>query len=700
MAKKRIYQLAKDWNKETKEVMTAIKDLKLDYSSHMAVITEEDEKKLDHFFHPEKEKKETSKKETKKQDTQKTEKKSQKKTESSKKQRKGKKSKNKKEEPKKESRSSRRRRREREEKPVEIGETIQVQEFAQKINQPTTQIITKLISYGIMASQNEQIDFDTALLIADEFGVKVEKEEVLDFDDDDIFNLDYEDKEEDLQKRSPVVTIMGHVDHGKTSILDKIRETHVASGEAGGITQHIGAHTARVNGDKIVFLDTPGHEAFTTMRARGAKVTDIVVLVVAANDGVMPQTLEAISHAKAAEVPIIVAINKMDLPEANEQRVLQELAENDLLPEDWGGDIVTIPVSAKTGQGIDDLLEMILMIAEIEELKANPNRLAVGTVIEAELDTGRGPTATVLVQKGTLKQGDQVFAGSAYGRVRALFNDHGKPIKKGKPSSAVLILGLSDVPQAGEKLYAVETSAEAKNYAEEIKSHEREEHLKASSHISLDDLFSKIDEGELKDLNIIVKTDVRGTIDAVSKSFEEMSGDEVRVNIIHGAVGGITESDVLLATASNALIIGFNVRPTGGAIDLAKAENVEIRTYRVIYEAIEDVKLAIEGMLEPDVVEEVLGRAEVRELFKISSIGTIAGVRVGNGKITRQSKVRLIRNGIVVHEGDISSLKRFTDDVRELKQGFEGGIGIQNYNDIHVGDTIEAFIFKEVKRTL
>lgn len=691
MAKKRIYQLAKDWNIETKKVMNAIKDLNLDYSSHMAVINEEDEKKLDEHFHPEK-------KQNKKKNEGKKEKKPRNKKQNKNRNKKSNKREGKKEE-KKEQKPSRRRR-EREEKPVEIGESIQVQEFAQKINQPTTQVITKLISYGIMASQNEQIDFDTALLVADEYGVQVGKEEVLDFEDDDVFNLDYEDKEEDLEKRSPVVTIMGHVDHGKTSILDKIRETHVAKGEAGGITQHIGAHTARIHGDKIVFLDTPGHEAFTTMRARGAKVTDIVILVVAANDGVMPQTVEAISHAKAAGVPIIVAINKMDLPEANEQRVLTELAENELVPEAWGGDIVTIPVSAKTGQGIDDLLEMILMIAEMEELKANPNRLAVGTVIEAELDTGRGPTATVLVQKGTLKQGDQVFAGSSYGRVRALFNDQGKPIKKAKPSSAALVLGLSDVPEAGEKIYAVETSQEAKSYAEEIKSHEREEHLKASSNISLDELFSKIGDGELKDLNIIVKTDVRGTIDAVSKSFQEMSGDEVRVNIIHGAVGGITESDVLLATASNALIIGFNVRPTGGAIDLAKTEDIEIRTYRVIYEAIEDVKLAIEGMLEPDVVEEVLGRAEVRELFKISSVGTIAGVRVTNGKVTRQSHVRLIRNGIVVHEGEISSLKRFTDDVRELNLGYEGGIGIQNYNDIHVGDTIEAFIFKEVKRTL
>lgn len=592
-----------------------------------------------------------------------------------------------------------RKERKKEEKPVEIPASIVIKDFADKIKTPVNQIIMKLMALGMMLNQNQEIDFDTASVLADEFDKKIVAEVVEDFDDQDVFNLDFEDPEDKLVARPPVVTIMGHVDHGKTSILDQIRKSHVRQGEAGGITQHIGAYTARVDDKKIIFLDTPGHEAFTAMRARGAQVTDIAILVVAADDGVMPQTLEAISHAKAADVPIIVAVNKMDRPDANFDRIKQELAENGLMPDDWGGDAICVPVSALKGEGIDELLEMVLMVAEMAELKANPDRRAVGTVVEAQLDKGKGPTATVLIQKGTLHQGDEVFSGQASGRIRALFNDNGKQIKKAGPATPVLVLGLSEVPEAGDMLYAVEDEKTARKYADRIKEHNREVSLKTQP-VSLDDLFSRIDKGEIKDLNIIVKTDVRGTIDAVTQSFEKLSNDEVKVKIIHGAVGGITDSDVMLAMASSAIIIGFNVRPTQTAIDLAKQEDVEIRTYRVIYEAIDDVKSAIEGMLEPDLVEEVIGRAEVRDLFKIPSVGTVAGVRVISGKVTRNATIRLIRDNVVIHEGEVSSLKRFKDDVKELNQGYEGGIGIQNYNDIKEGDVFEAFIMKEVKRTL
>ncbi len=578
-----------------------------------------------------------------------------------------------------------------------IQPTITVKDLSEKISVSISELIMKLMELGIMANQNQEIDFDTASLVAGEFNVIVEQDEVEDFDDDDVFNLDFEDKDEDLKERPPVITVMGHVDHGKTSILDRIRNSRVAGREAGGITQHIGAYTIRVNDKKIVFLDTPGHEAFTAMRSRGAQVTDVSILVVAADDGVMPQTVEAINHSKAAGVPIIVAVNKIDKENANIERVKTELAENGLVPEDWGGDTVLVPVSARTGEGIDELLEMILMVAEMEELKANPNRLAVGTVIEAQLDKGRGPTATILVQKGTLKHSDMVFSGQASGRIRAMFNDQGKQVKKAGPSTPVLILGLNEVPEAGDMIYAVKDEKEARNYAQKIKDHNREEQIKSSSNVNLDELFGKISDGETKDLNIIIKTDVKGTIDAIKQSLIKLSNDEVKVNIIHGAVGGITESDVNLASASSAIIIGFNVRPTQVALDMAKNESIEIRTYRVIYDAIEDVKNAITG-IKPQYQEEVLGRATVRDTFKVPGVGTVAGVYVNTGKVTRNAVVRLLRDEILIFEGPISSLKRYKDDVKELTQGYEGGMGLENYNDIKPGDVLEAYVLNEVQR--
>lgn len=580
--------------------------------------------------------------------------------------------------------------------PIEIPGSITVADLAEAIDVTLTELMGKLISYGIMASQNEELNFENAQIISLEFGKEVVQMTEEDLEEDMMEELDFEDKESSLKPRPPVVTVMGHVDHGKTSLLDSIRNTSVTRGEAGGITQHIGASVVNVNNEKIVFLDTPGHEAFTAMRSRGAQVTDLAILVVAADDGVMPQTIEAINHAKAAEVPIIVAINKMDKPEANVERIKQELADNDLMPDDWGGDAICMPVSARTGEGIDDLLEMILTVSEMEELKANPNRKAIGTVIEAQLDKGRGPTATVLIQKGTLKTGDIVVSGTTSGRIRAMFDDKGKSIKKAGPSFPAQILGLSDVPEAGDTLYAVKDERTARGYADKAKEVQKEDMIKASSNINLDDLFNQISSGDIKDLNIIIKTDVRGTIDAVKQSFEKLSNEEVKVNIIHGAVGGVTDSDVNLAAASNALIIGFNVRPSQSAIELANYENVEIRTYRVIYEAIEDIKNAIKGMLAPKLVEEVTGRAEIRAVFKVPNVGSVAGIYVTSGKILRNASVRLIRDDIVIHEGEISSLKRFKDDTKELATGYEGGLGIENYNDIKEGDVLESFIMKEV----
>ena len=581
---------------------------------------------------------------------------------------------------------------------IEIPETVNVKTFADKIGESPNSVIGKLIGLGVMAGLNDQIEFEQAELVALDFGKEIKLEEEYDAIEEQQVELDYEDKEEDLVNRPPVVSVMGHVDHGKTSILDKIRSTRVTSGEAGGITQHIGASVVDINDKKISFLDTPGHEAFTEMRMRGAQATDIAILVVAADDGVMPQTVEAINHAKAAGIPIVVAINKIDKEVADPNRVKQELMEHGLVSEEWGGDTIMVPVSAHTGEGIDDLLEMVLLVAEMRELKANPNRRAVGIIIEAQLDKARGAVATVLVQKGTLHAGDYVVTGSASGRIRAMFNSLGEAIEEATPSMPAQILGLSDVAEAGDMIYAVEDEKLAREFADRAAEFKREEHLKAKANTNLEDMYSDIGDGELKELNIIVKTDVKGTVDAVSHSLVKLSNEEVKVSVIAGAVGGISESDILLAQASNAVIIGFNVRPTQGALERAKDNNIEIRTYSVIYEAIEDVEKAIKGMLDPEFKEVVLGRAEVRDTFKVPGAGTVAGVMVTNGSVPRRASIRLLRDNIVIFDGDISSMKRFKDDAKELAGGYEGGIGLNRFNDIKVGDVMEAYEMVEKER--
>ena len=585
-------------------------------------------------------------------------------------------------------------------KNITIEDSIIVRDFADKLGVPVNVIISKLILLGIMANMNQEIDFDTALLIGEELGAKISKIEVV----DELQNLEdslfkpVEEDESQMVPRPPIVTVMGHVDHGKTSLLDAIRDTSVTEQEAGGITQHIGASQVEINGKKITFLDTPGHEAFTAMRARGAKVTDIAIIVVAADDGVMPQTVEAINHSKAAGVPIIVAVNKIDKPTANPDRVKQELSEHGVISEDWGGDTIFVPVSAKKRIGIEDLLEMILLVAEIQEFKANPNRSAKGTIIESKLDKGRGPVATVLIEKGTLKKGDYVLVGSAHGKVRAMFNSKGKRINQAGPSVPVEILGLSETPQAGDILVVMDNEKDAKNIAEKRKDKKHMESINVSSKVSLDDLYDRIQKGEVKDLNIIIKADVSGSIEAVKQSLQKLSMEEVKVNPIHGGVGGINENDIMLASASNAIVIGFNVRPSIAAMDLAKQESVDVRTYNIIYTAIEDIQSAVKGMLAPVYKEVVMGRADVRQTFKVPNVGVVAGVYVTSGKITRKSKIRLLRNDIVIHEGQIASLRRFKDDVSELNSGYEGGIGIEKYNDIKEGDSMEAYIMEEIKR--
>jgi len=579
---------------------------------------------------------------------------------------------------------------------ITLPDSIVVGEFAQKINKPAAEIIKKLFLSGIMATVNHEIPFETAEKIAESYNILVEKEVVK--DKEEILINDIEDPEDKLKPRPPVVTVMGHVDHGKTSLLDAIRHSRVTASEAGGITQHIGAYTVNINGNEIVFLDTPGHEAFTAMRARGAQATDIAILVVAADDGVMPQTIEAINHAKAANVPIIVAINKMDKHGANPDRVKQELSEHGLLAEDWGGDTVCVPVSAKTKEGIDNLLEMILLVAEMQELKANPDRPAKGIIIEAELDKGKGPVATVLVQKGTLRVGDAIIAGTAFGKVRAMTDDKGRKAIKAGPSIPVEVQGLSEVPNAGDILYCVEDEKTARKIAELRKEKAKAEQYASTSRVSLEDLFSQIQEGKVKDLNIVVKADVQGSVEAVRQSLEKLSNDEVHVRVIHGGVGAITEADVTLASASNAVIIGFNVRPDTMARQMAEKEKVDIKTYRIIYDAIDDITAAMKGMLDPEFKEVVTARIAVRTTFKVSSIGTIAGCYVEDGKVNRNNSVRLIRNGVVIYEGSISSLKRFKDDVKEVAAGYECGITLERFNDIKEGDIIESYTMEEVKR--
>ena len=581
-------------------------------------------------------------------------------------------------------------------KSVEIPETITVGEFAQKIQKGAAEIIKKLMMLGVMATVNQSIDFETAQLIAADFDIEVTQEIIL--TKEDILFQEEEDKPEDLMPRPPVVVVMGHVDHGKTSLLDAIRDTSVASGEAGGITQHIGAYSVRLNDRDITFLDTPGHEAFTTMRARGAQVTDVAILVVAADDGIMPQTIEAINHAKAAGVTIVVAINKIDKEGANVERVKQMLVEHELVPEEWGGDTVCVEVSAKQRINIDGLLEMVLLIADMKELKANPNKPAKGAVIEAQLDKGRGPVATVLVQEGTLNVGDIVIAGTAVGHVRAMVNDKGRRVKTAGPATPVEILGLSEVPSGGDKFSVVKDEKLARDVAEARRHEQKETLFNQTVKVSLDNLFSQIDEGNMKELNVIVKADVQGSVEAVKQSLEKLSNDEVRVRAIHGGVGAVNESDVMLANASNAIIVGFNVRPDAGASAAAERQDVDIRLYRVIYQAIEEIEAAMKGMLDPEFKEVLLGHAEVRQTFKVSGVGTIAGSYVTDGKITRSAEVRVVRNGIVVFEGKLAGLKRFKDDAKEVLENFECGITIENFNDVKEGDVIECYEMQEIER--
>ena len=580
---------------------------------------------------------------------------------------------------------------------IELPETVTIKELADKMKIPAAQIIKKLFLEGKMYNVNSDITYDEAEEIALEYDILCEHEVVVDVIEEMLKEED--ENEADLESRPPVVCVMGHVDHGKTSILDAIRKTSVTSGEAGGITQHIGAYVVEVGGQKITFLDTPGHEAFTAMRLRGAQSTDIAILVVAADDGVMPQTIEAINHAKAAEIDIIVAINKIDKPSANIDRVKQELTEYGLIAEDWGGTTIMVPVSAHTGEGLQDLLDMILLDAEVKELKANPNRKGRGLILEAQLDKGRGPVATVLVQKGTLNVGDNVTVGTAFGKIRAMIDDKGRRVKKAGPSTPVEILGLNEVPQAGEVFIATETEKEARAMAETFIATKREKMLAdTKSKLSLDGLFDQIQAGQIKDLNIIVKADVQGSVEAVKQSLAKLSNDEVAVKVIHGGVGAINESDVTLASASNAIIIGFNVRPDNQAKVVAEQEKVDLRLYRVIYNAIEDIEAAMKGMLEPTFEEKIIGHAEVRQTYKVSGVGTIIGGYVQDGKIVRNCKVRLLRDNVVIHEGELASLKRFKDDVKEVNSGYECGMSFEKYNDIKEGDQIEAFVMEEVPR--
>ncbi len=577
------------------------------------------------------------------------------------------------------------------------AETITVRDLTERIGKPAGEIIKKLMLLGIMATINQELDYDTASLVASEFGVTLEMK--LDKTAEDALVAEnVEDKEEDLITRPPVVTIMGHVDHGKTSLLDYIRKTKVTAGEAGGITQHIGAYTANVNGRQITFLDTPGHEAFTAMRARGTQATDIAILVVAADDGVMPQTVESINHAKAANCPIIVAINKIDKPGADPESVKQELTRYDLVPEEWGGDTIMVPVSAHTGEGIDDLLENVLLLADVLELKANPNRKARGVIIEAKLDHSRGAVATALVQKGTLHVGDMVVAGNAYGRVRAMMNSRGERVKHAAPSMPVEIIGFGGVPEAGDEFMAVEDEKLARQVVEERAAKARASMVKATSASTLEELYSKLEAGEIKDLNIIIKADVQGSVEAVKQSLEKLSNNEVRVRTIHSGVGAITENDVMLAGIDGAIIIGFNVRPDAKAREAATRDGIDIRYYRVIYQAIEDMEKAMKGLLSPEFRENVLGHAEVRNVFKITGVGTVAGCYVTDGLIQRNAQVRLMRDNVVVYEGKLSSLQRFKDAVKEVKDGYECGVCLENYTDIKEGDVIECFVMEEIPR--
>ncbi|MGG4169823.1 translation initiation factor IF-2 [Rossellomorea vietnamensis] len=723
MSKMRVYEYAKKYNVSSKDVIGKLKQLNIEVSNHMATIEDDAVTKLDAMYKadskgqgnkaaneskssasksdeaPNKEKVKTAPKsrEGKKHDqqNQSKEKKVFNNNNNNNKNRnnkQNKQNKNFKQAPQQQTPAKKK------ELPSKItfSESLTVSELAKKLHKEPSEIIKKLFMLGVMATINQELDKDSIELIAGEYGVEVEEEIKVDATDLEVYFT--EDTKEQAEERPSVVTIMGHVDHGKTTLLDSIRNTKVTAGEAGGITQHIGAYQVDVDGKKITFLDTPGHAAFTTMRARGAKVTDIAIIVVAADDGVMPQTVEAINHAKAAEVPIIIAVNKMDKEAANPDRVMQELTEYELVPEAWGGDTIFVPLSALSGEGIDNLLEMIVLVSEVEELKANPNRLAQGTVIEAQLDKGRGSVATLLVQNGTLKVGDPIVVGNTFGRVRAMVNDLGRRVKEAGPSAPVEITGLNDVPQAGDRFVVFEDEKTARSVGEARASQALQAQRGEKSKVSLETLFEQMKQGEMKDLNLVLKADVQGSVEALAASLMKIEVEGVNIRIIHTGVGAINESDITLASASNAIVIGFNVRPDVNAKRTAEAEGVEIRLHRIIYKVMEEIESAMQGMLDPEFEEKIIGQAEVRQTFKVSKVGTIAGSYVTEGKISRNSGVRLIRDGIVIFEGELDALKRFKDDAKDVAKGYECGITIKNFNDVKEGDIIEAFIMEEITR--
>jgi len=698
MSKKRIYEYAKEVNVKSKEIIDELKKMDVEVSNHMQALEDDQIKMLNKKF------KSSKNEENKKQNTQNNHQKQQNKKDNNQNKSNSKKKNNKNSKNNKNNKNNKKGKNnkpaaEPKEMPSKITyeEGITVGELADKLNIESSDIIKKLFLLGIVANINQSLDEETLELIADDYGVEIEKEVVVNEEDLTTY-FDDEEDDPDAIERPAVVTIMGHVDHGKTTLLDSIRNTKVTAGEAGGITQHIGAYQIENNGKKITFLDTPGHAAFTTMRARGAQVTDITILVVAADDGVMPQTIEAINHAKEADVPTIVAVNKVDKPTANPDRVMQELTEYGLIPEDWGGDTIFVPLSALNGDGIDDLLEMIGLVAEVQELKANPDKQAVGTVIEAELDKSRGPAASLLVQNGTLHVGDSIVVGNTYGRVRAMVNDLGQRIKTAGPSTPVEITGINDVPQAGDRFVIFKDEKQARRIGEARHEANVIQQRQESKNVSLDNLFEQMKQGEMKDLNVIIKGDVQGSVEALAASLMKIDVEGVNVRIIHTAVGAINESDVTLANASNGIIVGFNVRPDAGAKRAAEAENVDMRLHRVIYNVIEEIESAMKGLLDPEFEEQVIGQAEVRQTFKVSKVGTIAGSYVTEGKITRNAGVRVIRDGIVQFEGELDTLKRFKDDAKEVSQGYECGITIANFNDIKEGDIIEAFEMVEIER--
>ncbi|MCC2249241.1 translation initiation factor IF-2 [Virgibacillus sp. AGTR] len=716
MSKMRVYEYAKQNNTSSKDVVTFLKGINVEVSNHMSTISSDVIAKLDNHF------KSDNKSQASMKSDKPAEQRSDKTEHKGKKENKGKSNHNSPQQNKKNHQNNNKPNKQQKfqgkkgkkgkgNKPVGNSQPVKketpkhityhnkltVSELAEKLNKEASEIIKKLMFLGVMATKNQDLDDDTIELICAEFDVEVEKEIIL--EDTDFDKYIEEDKQEDLIERPAVVTIMGHVDHGKTTLLDSIRHTKVTAGEAGGITQHIGAYQVENDGKKITFLDTPGHAAFTSMRSRGAQVTDVAILVVAADDGVMPQTVEAINHAKAAEVPIIVAVNKMDKEGANPDRVMQELTEYELIPEDWGGDTIFVNLSAIKGEGIDELLEMIVLVSEVEELKANPHTTAFGTVIDAQLDKGRGSVATLLVQNGTLHVSDSIVVGNTHGRVRAMVNDLGKRVNNAGPSTPVEITGLNDVPQAGDQFLVFKDEKKARQIGEARQQKQIQENRGEQTKVSLDDLFEQIKQGDMKEINIIIKADVQGSAEALASSLRKIEVEGVNIKIIHTGVGAITESDIILAAASNAIVIGFNVRPDANAKKAAESEKVDVRLHRVIYKAIEEVEAAMKGLLDPEFEEKVIGQAEVRETFKVSKIGTIAGSYVTDGKITRDAGVRLIRNGVVLFEGEIAALKRFKDDVKEVAQNYECGVTIKNFNDIKEGDIIEAFVMEEIERT-